>query len=449
MNKSFKKKGSFLLALVIALCALSGYGFANAQSLVAINYSNFPDDEFRMAVSENYDLDEDGYLSESEANVSTILLSAIADGDVLSLKGIEHFPNVTSLYAGDLGITDASDVSSLSHLTKLVINGNALTSLDVSACTALTDLNCRGNDNLASLTLNEGLTRLQCDGCALSALDVTSCTGLQMLICYNNQLSSLDLSRNTALSELRCSDNHLKALDLSSNTLLADNITTYSVGNQTVEAAAAFNGKLIYVPFTGVTYSSIVSSSLIDPDNPEGTEDESYTGYDNNSKCFSFYDYGVCETGIDYDYDVNAGNSEPMTVHIDITKNFYKVEFLTAQGGTVIDYSFVNSGGSVNAPAFPEAPTGMVCKCWSGSSSNVTEDTTLWVNWFEEHSYALHLFVNHSVTERCSVCAARKTFLFETCLHAQTGDDNYDALLDANNDGIINTRDYSILSGKN
>ncbi len=448
MNNSFKKKASFLLALIVALCALSGYGFANADSLVAINFANFPDEYFRMAVADNYDLNEDGYLSESEANISTMLLSVIAQDDIESLKGIEHFPNLTSLYAGDLGIEDASDVASLSKLTKLVINGNALTSLDVSACTALTDLNCRGNDNLASLTLNEGLTRLQCDGCALSTLNVSACTGLQMLICYNNQLSALDLSKNTALSELRCSDNHLRALDLSKNTLLADSVTTYSVGNQTVEAAASFNGKLIYIPFTGVVYSRILSSNIPNPD-PSADPEETYTGYDNNSKCFSFYDYDVLNAGIDYDYDVNAGSSEPMTVTVNVTKNFYKVEFLTAQGGSVIDYSFVNSGGSVNPPSFPEAPDGMVCHSWSGASTNITEDTTLWVNWAAEHSYVVYMFLNHTATERCPLCAARQTVVFEDCLHAKTGDDNFDPLLDANGDGVINTRDYAILAGKN
>jgi hypothetical protein len=103
MNKSFKKKLSFLLALIVALCALSGYGFANADTLIGINATNFPDDAFRQVVLDYYDLNEDKYLNASEiAAVKSMPLTVYAEDDIDSLAGIEKFTSLESLYAGDL-----------------------------------------------------------------------------------------------------------------------------------------------------------------------------------------------------------------------------------------------------------------------------------------------------------------------------------------------------------
>ena len=70
------------------------------------------------------------------------------------------------------------------------------------------------------MSKNTALTDLNCGGNQLTTLDVTNNTALTELNCYDNQLTSLDVSNNTALKELRCYNNQLTILDVSNNTAL-------------------------------------------------------------------------------------------------------------------------------------------------------------------------------------------------------------------------------------
>ncbi len=113
------------------------------------------------------------------------------------------------------------DVSGCTALTELKCEGNQLTSLDVSSCTALTTLYCH-NNQLTSLDVSgcTSLTKLNCYSNQLTSLDVSKNTALTELYCYTNQLTSLDVSKNTALTELQCQNNQLTSLDVSSCTAL-------------------------------------------------------------------------------------------------------------------------------------------------------------------------------------------------------------------------------------
>jgi hypothetical protein len=51
-------------------------------------------------------------------------------------------------------------------------------------------------------------------------LDVSGCTALTELICWSNELTSLDVSKNVALTWLNCDDNQLTSLDVSKNVAL-------------------------------------------------------------------------------------------------------------------------------------------------------------------------------------------------------------------------------------
>ncbi len=92
----------------------------------------------------------------------------------------------------------------------LSLNKKKLTSLDVTNNTALTDLDCSGNQlTTLDVTNNTALTYLTCGGNQLTALDVSKNTSLIILNCNSNQLTTLDVSNNTALKDLDCSSNLL------------------------------------------------------------------------------------------------------------------------------------------------------------------------------------------------------------------------------------------------
>ena len=221
------------------------------EGSIGINASNFPDPNFRAYVKAKFDKNNDNFLSESERNaVTSIDLHNGYNGQKLvSLDGIEHFPNLTTLicYNNQLTSLDVSkniglltlscyennltslDVSQNTKLEELLCGKNQLTELDVRNNTALWCLSCYEN-KLTSLDVshNTQLEQLDCGRNQLTELDVHNNTKLWYLACSENKLTSLDLSQNTKLNELYCSDNQLTSLDLSQTVVT----TLKASGNQ-------------------------------------------------------------------------------------------------------------------------------------------------------------------------------------------------------------------------
>ena len=93
-HKIMRRGLSVLLSLLMCLTLLPATALAEGTS-VAINGANFPDANFRAYVSENFDENKDDTLSAKEiANVTTIDCHNM---DIESLKGIEHFTELTLL----------------------------------------------------------------------------------------------------------------------------------------------------------------------------------------------------------------------------------------------------------------------------------------------------------------------------------------------------------------
>ena len=202
----------------------------------------FEDANFKAYCVQNFDTDGDGEISIEEAEIVTRI---DVDGGIIgSLKGIEYFTKLKYLYCslnyswgrtdndGILHYYDSNDNEVFGQLTSLDVrnntaltildcDGNQLSSLDVRNNTALTDLYCF-NNQLSSLDIsnNSALTKLSLDGNQLSSLDVSNNSALTILICSNNRLSSLVVCNNSALTDLYCGHNQLSSLVVSNNTAL-------------------------------------------------------------------------------------------------------------------------------------------------------------------------------------------------------------------------------------
>ena len=123
----------------------------------------------------------------------------------------------TSLELDGKGITSLTGISYFTALKMLTCRLNyMMTSLDVSANTSLTSLDCSAC-GISSLTLgnNTNLKTLDCSGNSLSSLNIGGCTALTSLSCYENKLSSLNVSANKNLTKLNCGNNKLSALNVS------------------------------------------------------------------------------------------------------------------------------------------------------------------------------------------------------------------------------------------
>ena len=203
---------------------------------VAIDENNFPDAVFRQYVSDNFDTDMDGCLSEEETDVFTI---SVDNMGIQSLKGIEHFKNLGVLICKSNEALTELDVSQNPKLATLWCEWCPIGSLDVSHnpeleylyCTncSLTELNVTHNPELKwlfcdyneiselNLSQNPKLEKLICDSMKLTELDVSNNPNLFFLMCQENELTELDISSLTKLETLWCNCNELTELDVSHN----------------------------------------------------------------------------------------------------------------------------------------------------------------------------------------------------------------------------------------
>ena len=135
----------------------------------------------------------------------------------LDVSGCTALTEVRCESLGDIQLTGL-DVSGCAALEVLYCGGNELTELDVSGCTALTSLDCYENQlTELDISTNTELVWLYCYWNQLTELDVSANAALEGLDCSGNQLTELDISANAALVWLDCSWNQLTELDISTN----------------------------------------------------------------------------------------------------------------------------------------------------------------------------------------------------------------------------------------
>lgn len=303
------------LAMVFTFLPFSAFAAEDPKG-IHIDGDHFPYYEFRRYLKTNIDKDGDGYLNDTELNITMLDVSGQY---IANLKGIEYFSKLETLKCNKnkLSSLDVSQNTALTYLdcsenqltslevsdnTNLVMlfcyqnelnsldvtrnpalitlncNHNSLTSLDVSQNTALTNLKCNGN-KLTSLNVskNDNLETLDCYDNQLTNLDVTQFIALQELNCYNNQLSNLDVSKNTELKVLWCYENPLKELDVSKNAALVD---LHCSANQLTSLDVSKNTQLKLLTCSGNNLTSLnVEYTSIDPSNPFDlyAEDNTYS----------------------------------------------------------------------------------------------------------------------------------------------------------------------------
>lgn len=172
---------------------------------VPVNASTFPDVYFRNYVTNNFDTNRDGFLSEAECAVVRTL--ELMHKGIETLKGVENFPNLYQLRCFDNAITEL-DLSRNTGLVTLDCAENPLTSLNVSGCTNLGGLYCQ-ETQLTALDVRDcaNLAYLWCYQSSLSSLNVSGCANLEELQCQHNALIELDLNGCSALVTLNCSAN--------------------------------------------------------------------------------------------------------------------------------------------------------------------------------------------------------------------------------------------------
>lgn len=253
------------------------YTFSIKQDVLASNkHIEFPDINLKKYLLSNYDLNDDGGISEDEAE--GIIMVNCSDKGVWDLTGLEACTNLATLNCSNNGITEIElpnltqlrtvtcndcpiermnfdGCSSLQYLnlqsvTTNAISGTAITidgytqadilyftakntpftSFTFKNTSALTTLELYGEFTDVIVTKNTALTSFVfyapvvnatlSGNSLLEVIDVSSLLNLKSLDVQECKLLSLDVTKNLALTSLICNNNELTTINVSNNTLL-------------------------------------------------------------------------------------------------------------------------------------------------------------------------------------------------------------------------------------
>ncbi len=260
-----KKCLVWILAILLCLPLLTAPAAAKADDrYLEINASTFPDENFREWVINNLPVSFhqpfDGYYM-TEEQIDSVVVMSPSDQGIKSLKGIEYFHALRTLYCGYNELTEL-DLRYNPNLTYLECECNQLSTLHIEYNNALTYLDCSDNPlGKLDLSPNQNLSSLFCGNCMLRSLDVTVLPELQHLVCTSdyesewcNELKTLDLSANTGLYYLDCGFCGLTSLDVHNNKNLHF-LTCYGNGLKTLDVRS--NSELLALNCTYNQLSSL------------------------------------------------------------------------------------------------------------------------------------------------------------------------------------------------
>ena len=167
------------------------------------------DSAFLNFLCDSYDTDFDGIVSAIEAaGVTEMKIDRSKYSGISSLHGVEMFTSLKKLSAGGQNLT-VLNLSGNRELTELACDNNPLKSLTVNECRNLTRLYCQNTGlESISLESCTGLEELYLFGSRLTELETGGLSALKTLDCQSNRLTgTLDLSGCTALTQINCKGN--------------------------------------------------------------------------------------------------------------------------------------------------------------------------------------------------------------------------------------------------
>lgn len=223
MVNNIKKIIKALCGVVFCIVVAVGIPQVARAAEVVINNTNFPDKAFRNYVSNEFDKDNDGKLSNREIITATEIYIHGVYGEIKDLKGVEYFTALRILDCSSNQITKL-DLSNNVYLQKLWCFDNQLTELDLS-------------NNIYLKVLGCGLNQL-------TKLNIVHNTELIYLDCVINKLTELDISYNIKLQDWWCFNNPL---------------TTLKLNNQVYDKLPLYKG---YLHGDALTYSDVNLSDL-------------------------------------------------------------------------------------------------------------------------------------------------------------------------------------------
>lgn len=225
---------------------------------LAIDKTNFPDAKFRTYVLNEVDTDKNGKLSAAELKGTKAITIDLTGLGVANLKGIERFPNATSLFASRNKLKTV-DLTKNTKLKNINLSQNALTgTLDLRKCT---------NMELVKYANNELTRVLMPEYKYLKKVDFIDASHNK----FPNQayagLKYIDNAYMPELTEVNASFNVIKTFDCSGFSgfldLSCNRLTTLTGGKNGYQATGLYlEGKYNTLSNTKVVDFSVLGNSI-------------------------------------------------------------------------------------------------------------------------------------------------------------------------------------------
>lgn len=284
--------------------------FAMAFSAISTSQTLIPDANFEQALIDS-NFDSDGIINGQvvTSDIDGITFLNIPNKNISDLTGIEDFAALENLVVFGNNLSTV-DLSANTALKKFNGGFNPYTALDFTSNTnlewigspmgSLQTLNITGLTNLEEIYINDNqLTTVDVSGFSnlvwlnvndnnLTSINTTGATALQYLNIYNNQLTNVDVSTNMGLFTIGCYNNQITNLDLSNNinllfVRLQNNELTYldlRNGNNTSFISNSFN-------ITGNPNLQCVKVEDVAYSNANWTNKDTQTIYSTSENCGS------------------------------------------------------------------------------------------------------------------------------------------------------------------
>ena len=184
-------------------------------ALTVLDISNNPISEIDLTKNYNlYQFYGSGcHLSSLNLPNSALYILAINDNPLLGGFDLSYGYYLEELYCGNIGLTSI-DLSVYQKLRRINLGFNPLTSINLSKNTNLEYVDVSGIGNLTSLDVSalRALTELRCPGNRISSLNLANCLFLKKLDCSSNQITQLEVVNNPYLDSLNVLENPLQFL---------------------------------------------------------------------------------------------------------------------------------------------------------------------------------------------------------------------------------------------
>lgn len=371
------KKFNVLKVLLILLLCIGMTMSISAEEIDIV--STFTDPSLANYIADNFDVDKDGNLSDSE--IAAITSIEALPSSVKELTGIDKLTSLASISISNTSVTNVDlsanktlkivyvigrsvssiDVKGLVSLEQLSIDDTSISTLDLSSNTSLSGLYIRDCKGLNEITFpNEGvltyftlenapdlksisfdethLVTLMIDNVGIEAIDLSGATELSYLYVINTDITSIELENCRSLVSIDLSNGDITSIDTSNMAkleyLTLNNTKVQGIdlkGNPNIRRVSAINAPLAYLNiYTNIrpTYTNKTSLAL---DVVGGSFD--ITSYFKSIDVSKIKDlkgatlssntisgYTTSDPNISYRYEVRSGSYIDVSIHLDIQK---------------------------------------------------------------------------------------------------------------------------------